>query len=176
MWLLGCDVRHGGNLLLRRGLTRERLPEGQEGTSAYSLALEGGAGLTLWGFGALCHVEGEAVFVPRDGFAPRLVEAPRVAWPVFQSAGLGPLREPSTPRERGAARTVLAVLADWLAGHEEWVREVVGLEYRRECLETRRKASPVPVEALPLAWRRVAARVRALEPAVNDFSASVLGA
>jgi hypothetical protein len=176
MWLLGCDVRHADNLLLRRGFTRERLPQGQEGTSAYSLELEGGAGLTLWGFGALCHAWGERIFVPRDGFAPRLVEGSRVAWPVFQAAGLGPLREPCTPREQGAARAVLGVLAEWLAGHEEWVRETVGLAYRRECVGARRKAAPVPVEMLPEAWRRLAARLRVQQPVVTESSAPAFGA
>ncbi len=176
MWLLGRDVRHEGNLLLRRGFTRERIPEGQEGTSAYSLALEGGVGLTLWGFGALCRAWGECIFVPRDGFAPRLVEASRVAGPVFQSAGLGPLREPWTPREHLATRAALGVLAEWLAGHEEWVRETVGLAYRRECVEARRKAAPVPVEALPEAWRRLAARLHVRQPVESVFSAPAFGA
>lgn len=175
MWLLGRDVRHGDNLLLRRGLTRERLPAGLEGTSAYSVALEGGAGLTLWGFGALLHAWGESVFVSREGFSPRLVDASAVAWPVFQAAGLGALREPRTPREQGASRVALVVLSEWLAGHEEWVAAVAGLAYRRECVAERRKAPAVPVEALPGAWRQLAARVRALAPVVNEFTAPAVG-
>lgn len=175
MWLLGRDVRHGDNLLLRRGLTRERLPEGREGTSAYSVVLEGGAGLTLWGFGALLHAWGESVFVSREGFSPRLVDASAVAWPVFQAAGLGAVREPCTPREAAVARGAACVLMEWLAGHEEWVVAMEGLAYRRECMAERRKAPPVPVEALPEAWRRLAARVRALEPVVNEFTAPAAG-
>ncbi|MGZ3461675.1 MAG: hypothetical protein ACXU86_24555, partial [Archangium sp.] len=93
MWCIGRDVTHTGNLLLRRGLTREGIPAGQQGTSAYSGALLGGGTLTLWGFGALCRVCGEAVYVPRDGFTPFLVDASRMAWPVFHSAGLGVPRE-----------------------------------------------------------------------------------
>ncbi|XXF75606.1 hypothetical protein P2318_21405 [Myxococcaceae bacterium GXIMD 01537] len=176
MWLLGRDVRHGDNLLLRRGFSRHGRAEGQDGTSAYSLALEGGGALTLWGFGALLRAWGAAHFIPRDGLVPRLVEESRVAWPVFQAAGLGSPREPVTPRERGAARAALAALADWLAEHEEWVGEVAGREYRRECVEARRKAPPVRVEALPAAWRRWASHVRALESAVNESSAPASGA
>ncbi len=175
MWLLGRDVRHGDNLLLRRGFTRARLPQGLVGTSAYSVELEGGADLTVWGFGALLRAWGEAVFVSREGFSPRLVDASAVAWPVFQAEALGALREPHTPREQGATLGGLAVLSEWLAGYEEWVAAVAGLAYRRECLAERRKAPPVPVEALPMAWRHLASRVRALEPVVNDFVSPAVG-
>lgn len=175
MWLLGRDVRHGGNLLLRRGLARERLPEGLEGTSAYSVALGGGVGLTLWGFGALLRAWGESVFVSREGFSPRLVDASAVAWPVFRSADLGVLHEPRTPREYGVAREAVGLLMEWLAGHEEWVVAEEGLEYRRACVADRRKAPLVSVEALPAAWRHLASRVGALEPVVNDFTAPAIG-
>ena len=33
---------------------------------------------------------------------------------------------PSTPREQALARTALGALAEWLAGHEEWVEAAVG--------------------------------------------------
>jgi hypothetical protein len=177
MWCLGRDVTHAGNLLLRRGFTREGIPVGQQGTSAYSGALPGGGTLTLWGFGALCRVRGESIYVPRDGFAPVLVDEGRMTWPVFHSAGLGVPREPRTPLERSAARAAVASLAGWLAGYEEWVVELVGAGWRHECLAMRRKAPAVPVELLAAAWRRLAGRVETLERSVVDESfAPVAGA
>lgn len=168
MWCIGRDVSHEGNLLLRRGLAREGIPAGQQGTSAYSGALSGGGALTLWGFGALCRVCGEAVYVPRDGFSPCLLDEARVVWPVFQSVGLGgALREPATPRERQAARAAVVALADWLAGYEEWVVEQTGSGWRHACVAARRKVSPVPVETLPAAWKRLAERVAVLEQPVD---------
>jgi hypothetical protein len=176
MWCLGRDVAHEGNLLLRRGLTRERIPAGQPGTSAYSGELSGGGALTLWGFGALCRVCGEAVYVPRDGFVPVLVDAEGVRWPVFQAAGLGAPRAPSTARERQATRAAVVALAGWMAGYEEWVVAQAGPGWRHECVTARRKASPVPVEALSSAWRRLAERVAALDATADDSLASAAGA
>lgn len=177
MWCLGRDVTHAGNLLLRRGFTREGIPAGQQGTSAYSGVLPGGGTLTLWGFGALCRVRGESVYVPRNGFTPLMVDAGRMGWPVFHSASLGAPREPLTPFERSVARASVVSLAGWLAGYEEWVVALVGAGWRHECLATRGKAPVVPVELLAAAWRRWAERVESLERSVVDESfAPVAGA
>ncbi|WP_257458522.1 hypothetical protein [Archangium lipolyticum] len=176
MWCIGRDVSHVDNLLLRRGLTRERIPAGQQGTSAYSGALPGGGAFTLWGFGALCRVCGETVYVPRDGFSPSLVDEGRVVWPVFHAAGLGAAREPVTPGECSAAHTAVVALAGWLAGYEEWVVEVMGMGWRHECVAARRKAPPVPVEKLAVAWRELAGRVEALARPVVDESFAPVGA
>ncbi|HZI15499.1 MAG TPA: hypothetical protein VE153_34325, partial [Myxococcus sp.] len=120
MWCLGRDVLcPEGNLLVRRGLTRHARPEGVEGQSAYTVALPDGGRLALWGFGVLCGC-GQQVFVPRDGFTPRLLDTSLSSLP-FQAAGLGPWHAPVTGDERRAARAALAELAEWLAGHEEWV-------------------------------------------------------
>jgi hypothetical protein len=170
MWCIGRDVTHADNLLLRHGFTRERIPVGQQGTSAYSGALPEGGALTLWGFGALCRVCGASIYVPRDGFSPVLVEEGRVTWPVFQAAGLGSPRGPVTSCEHSAARTAVVALARWMAGYEEWVRELMGAGWRHECLAARTRASPVPAESLAVEWRRLAGRVEALERSVVDES------
>lgn len=177
MWCLGKDVTcPEGNLLLRRGLTRTPRPEGQQGCSAYTFVLPGGGALTLWGFGVLCDEGDEAVYIPRDGFAPQLVDVASVEWPVFQAAGLGTPREPFTFEERRMARAAAVTLAEWLARHEEWVASTLGAPWRRACLAERRKASPVRAEELEAAWWRLATRIRALEFAVNDFMAPTVGA
>ncbi|WPB81038.1 hypothetical protein KYC5002_18125 [Archangium violaceum] len=177
MWCIGRDVTHADNLLLRHGFTRERMPAGQQGTSAYSGALPGGGALTLWGFGALCRVCGESIYVPRDGFSPVLVEESRVTWPVFQAAGLGSPRAPTTPCEQSAARAAVSVLARWMAGYEEWVLGLMGSGWRHECLAARAKASPVSAESLAVEWRRLAGRVEALErPVVDESFAPPVGA
>lgn len=177
MWCIGRDVTHADNLLLRHGFTRERIPAGQQGTSAYSGALPGGGALTLWGFGALCRVCGESIYVPRDGFSPAVVEEERITWPVFQAAGLGSPREPVTACEHSAARAAVVTLAGWMAGYEEWVLSLMGTGWRHACLAARSKASPVPAELLAAEWRRLAGRVEALErPVVNESFAPLAGA
>ncbi|MCP3142569.1 hypothetical protein [Pyxidicoccus xibeiensis] len=175
MWCLGRDVLcPEGNLLARRGLVRHVRPEGVEGQSAYTVDLPGGGRLVMWGFGVLCEC-GEAVFVPRDGFTPRLLDA-APAQPVFRAQDLGSWREPATAPERRAAREGLATLAGWLAGYEAWVVEEVGLEWRRTCVEVRRKASPVAPDTLSSAWRRLASRVRSLDSGFNVCAAPGTGA
>jgi hypothetical protein len=175
MWCLGRDVLcPEGNLLARRGLVRQVRPEGMEGQSAYTVDLSGGGRLVMWGFGVLCEC-GEAVFVPRDGFAPRLLEA-APARPAFRVQDLGPWREPTTGAEQQGAREVLVSMADWLARHEEWVAREMGPGWRHTCLEARRKASPVPADALASAWWRLGSRIRSLDSGFNACTAPVSGA
>ncbi|SEM85875.1 hypothetical protein SAMN05444354_12487 [Stigmatella aurantiaca] len=177
LWCLGKDVTcPEGNLLLRRGLSRTRRPEDQKGCSAYGCVLPGGASLTMWGFGMLLQEEAEALFLARDGFSPRWVEPACVRWPVFLAEGLGPLRTPLRFEEQRAARRAVVTVAEWLALYEEWVLAELGVDWRRECLESRRKASPVRAEELPGAWWRIATRARALEFAGMDSSAPHAGA
>ena len=53
-WNWGRDiVRPEGNLLLDAGFRRRRPPEGETGSSCYTLALPNGGCLMLWGFGLL---------------------------------------------------------------------------------------------------------------------------
>ncbi len=175
MWCLGRDVLcPEGNLLVRRGLARHARPEGVEGQSAYAVDLPGGGRLVMWGFGVLCEC-GQAVFVPREGFAPRLLDA-APSMTVFCARELGPWREPVTEEEQREARAVLVALAGWLAGHEEWVARELGPTWRRGCLEARRKAPPVPADALASAWWRLGSRIRALNCGFNACTAPVSGA
>ncbi|WP_224361814.1 hypothetical protein [Hyalangium versicolor] len=177
MWCLGRDVNHPeGNLLLRRGLTRERPPEGQRGSSVYSASFSGGGGVELWAFGVLCHDGGEATFIRREGFTPLLVDVSRVAWPVFEAEALGGAQPPSTDGQQRRCRAAVVTLAEWLARYEEWVVKEVGLSWRRECLAQRRKAPPVAAEELAAAWWRLSSRTRLLELALNDFIAPAVGA
>ncbi|WP_163781552.1 hypothetical protein [Myxococcus vastator] len=175
MWCLGRDVLcPEGNLLVRRGLVRHARPEGAEGQSPYTVGLPGSGRLTLWGFGALCEC-GEAIFVPRAGFAPVLLDGVPGRLP-FRAEELGPARLPTTGHERRALRAGLASLAGWLADHEDWVSSEVGPSWRRECFEARRKAPPVAADGLASAWRRFASRLRSLDSGFNVCTAPVAGA
>ena len=177
MWCLGQDVRcPDGNVLLRHGLVREPRPPGVEGQSAYQGRLADGGRLTLWGFGALCDTCGASLFVPRDGFVPRWVEGPGAGASAFRAEDVGVRRDAASGPERRAVRAGLALLADWLADYEAWVARDVGLDWRRECLAARRKASPVPAEELSVAWRRMAVRVRATDAVVQHRVAPMTGA
>jgi hypothetical protein len=104
------------------------------------------------------------------------VEPAGVRWPVFLAEGLGPLREPLRFEEQRAARRAVVMVAEWLARYEEWVLAEVGVDWRRACLVSRRKAPPVRAGELPGAWWHVAARTRALEFAGSELNAPQAGA
>ncbi|WP_002639203.1 hypothetical protein [Myxococcus hansupus] len=175
MWCLGRDVLcPEGNLLVRRGLVRHARPEGVEGQSPYTVDLPEGRRLSLWGFGALCEC-GEAVFVPRSGFMPVLLDTAPGALP-FRAEDLSPPRIPTTGRERRALRAGLVSLAGWLASHEEWVSQEMGASWRRTCFAARRKAPPVAADALAVSWRRFASRLRSLDAGFTVCTAPVSGA
>jgi hypothetical protein len=130
--------------------------------------------LVLWGFGVLCEC-GEAVFVSRDGFLPRLLKEVPPKPPPFSVGELGPWSEPATAKQNRDARVALASMVSWLAAHEEWVARELGPEWRRMCLEARGKASPIPADALAEAWRRLGSRICSLESGLNACVAPVSG-
>ncbi|WP_224245177.1 hypothetical protein [Hyalangium gracile] len=176
MWCLGRDVNHPeGNLLLRRGLSRERPPEGQKGGSVYTGSLPGGGVLKLWAFGALCGDSDESIYIRRDGFTPLRVDRALVRWPVFEAEALGSAQAPSTPEEQRLCRAAVVTLSEWMGGYEAWVAREVGLSWRSACFAERRKAPPVQVGELADAWWRIAARARSLDSVVNDFTAPAVG-
>jgi hypothetical protein len=177
MWCLGRDVNHPeGNLLLRRGLSRERPPQGQQANSVYTAWLPAGGVLKLWGFGVLCDGCDGAVYIARDGFTPRMVDREAVRWPVFDAEGLRASREPLSFEERRACRGAVVTLAEWLARYEGWVVDHLGPSWRFACLAERRKAPPVNAEELAAAWWRISTRARSLGFVVNDAIALVAGA
>jgi hypothetical protein len=178
MWCLGRDVNHPeGNLLLRRGLSRERPPPGQQANSVYTASLPGGGVLKLWGFGVFSDDCDGAVFVSRDGFTPHLVDSGAVLWPVFHAEDLrAASREPLTLEGQRACRAAVVTLAEWLAGYEGWVVDQLGSSWRRACLAERRKGSPASGDELAAAWWRISTRTRALDFVVNDLTTLIPGA
>ncbi len=178
MWCLGRDVNHPeGNLLLRRGLFRERPPQGQRANSVYTASLPGGGVLKLWGFGVFCDDCNGAVYIPRDGFNPHLVDSGAMRWPAFHAEDLRAAScEPFTVAGLRACRAAVVTVAEWLAGYEEWVVEQLGSSWRHACFSERRKGSPIGAEELAAAWWRISARARALDFVVNDSIALTPGA
>ena len=71
-WNWGRDIeRRDGNLLLEAGFLQRRPPEGEAGSSCYTLALPGSDSLMLWGFGLLYGMPRKGcVFLNRYQFAP----------------------------------------------------------------------------------------------------------
>ncbi len=150
--LWGQDVRRlEGNLLLQQNFKRVRPPKSVSGCSQYTLRLESGLLLRLWGFGFFIG-EGEGVYVNRYNFTPRHVVMPEDVWETKYFA-----RAPySQDYELFALglRTIIKV--------EETVLRHAGLPYRQRCLSLLEKAFFEPYAFL--------AEWRALERQVTRFA------
>lgn len=149
-WLWGQDVRRAeGNLLIERGFTRLRAPEGSAASSQYTL-LEGDGVVRLWGFGLFFGVntgwDYSGIYLNRYEFRPRLVRIARDIWQSFEAFECATL-DPGTELSASACR--------WIAEYEAWVLREHGLSYRVGCLARWSKRG-IPAAQLPARWRGVA--------------------
>lgn len=147
-WLWGQDIKRGeGNLLLRRGFTRLRPPEGTHGSSQYSLSLEDGTQIRLWGFGLFFG--GEAgIFVNRFDFTPRKARLAQ-CW-----QGI----EEMTDLPRACLDDSLPTALRWIGGYEAWVLASLGVAHRRACLASWPERISTPT-LLANAWYDLAVEV-----------------
>lgn len=154
MWLFGQDIRHeNGNLLIRYGCRRQRDPANT--TSAYIHEPDEKQQMTLWSFGLLfCDEDRGGMFLPRFSFTPRWMGRWRFAeW----NGHLDSISRHRSTCDASVLNSLLRQAALWLAGYEDWVLSIAGIDYRRACVERWRKKRCIPVEAIAGAWRELAA-------------------
>ena len=155
-WNWGRDiVRPEGNLLLEAGFNRQRPPEGEDGSSCYSLELPADGQLMLWGFGLFYGTSGQGgVYLKRYEFRPEWLPLEAVQEPIWKPAMVPEEQTPPSPR---VPLELTAAAARRLADYEEWVLEGCGLEYRCGVLrQWKQAAKALPPQTVPQAWRGVA--------------------
>ena len=155
-WNWGRDiVRPEGNLLLEAGYLRQRPPEGEAGSSCYTLTLPDGGRLRLWGFGILYGTPQKGgVYLNRYRFRPVWLPAELIQRPIWRPDMI-PTRHKSPSLRIPVDLTVAAIRR--IADYEAWVLAQCGLEYRRAVLrQWNRPSGPPPPETLPQAWRTLA--------------------
>ena len=155
-WNWGRDiVRPEGNLLLEAGFLRRRPPEGEAGSSCYTLALPDGESLMLWGFGLLYGTTRKGgVYLNRYQFRPFWLPPETVQEPIWKPDTIPTAQTPPSARVP-VDLTVAAIRR--IADYEEWVLARCGLEYRRTVLRQWKRSSKRMVpQALPEAWRSLA--------------------
>ena len=155
-WNWGRDiVRPEGNLLLEAGFLKRRPPEGEAGSSCYTLALPGGDSLRLWGFGLLygtLHKGG--VYLNRYRFRPVWLPSEAIRGPIWKP-GMIPAGQAPPSLRIPVDLTVAAIRG--VADYEEWVLAHCGLEYRRAVLrQWKQSPGQLPPQTLPRAWRKLA--------------------
>ena len=155
-WNWGRDiVRPEGNLLLEAGFLRRRPPEGEAGSSCYTLALPDGGSLMLWGFGLMYGTAQKGgVYLNRYQFRPVWVPSQTIQGPIWKPdmipTGQAP---PSLLIPVDLTVTAIRRIADY----EEWALAHCGLEYRRAVLrEWKQPSEQLPPQTLPQAWRTLA--------------------
>ena len=155
-WNWGRDiVRPEGNLLLEAGFLRRRPPEGQTGSSCYTLALSDGDSLMLWGFGLLYGtLQRGSVYLNRYQFRPVWLPSETIQGPIWRPDMIPTGQAPPSLRIP-VDLTVAAIRR--IADYEEWALAHCGLEYRRAVLRQWKKPSKrLPPQTLPQAWRTLA--------------------
>ena len=156
-WIWGRDIeRSEGNLLLEAGFLRRRPPEGEAGSSCYTLALPAGDSLMLWGFGLMYGTSRKGgIYLNRYQFLPVWLPSETVQKPIWRPDTIPPAQTPPSPRVP-VDLTVAAIRR--IADYEEWALARCGLEYRRDVLRQwpKRSSEQVPPQVLPQAWRSLA--------------------
>ena len=155
-WNWGRDiVRPDGNLLLEAGFVKRRPPDGEAGSSCYTLAFPGSERLMLWGFGLLYGTPRTGrIFLNRYQFRPRWLPLETVQEPIWNPAMVPAAQPPPSPRV--AVDLTVAALRR-IADYEEWALARCGLEYRRAIMpDEDRPSERLPPQTLPAAWRALA--------------------
>jgi len=160
MWCWGRDVaRAGGNALCAYGFIRRPPPENVPSSCGYHFDNPTGEWVALWGWGLLYGDRAHGgLFLRRYDFAPvwlDVLELPDGVWgPESLPASYGP----AGAKAKACLLHLVPAALCWVAGYERWVRDVLGLEYREECVAQWHKPK-VPAADMPLAWEALAERV-----------------
>ena len=155
-WNWGQDiVRPEGNLLLEAGFLKQRPPEGEAGSTCYTLALPDGDSLMLWGFGLLYGTpQMGGVYLNRYQFRPVWLPSETIQGPIWKPTMIPTGQVPPSLRIP-VDLTVAAIRR--VADYEEWILAHCGLEYRRAVLrEWKRPSEKLPPQTFPNAWRTLA--------------------
>ena len=156
-WNWGRDiVRSEGNLLLEAGFVKQRPPDGESGSTRYTLALAGGGSLMLWGFGLYYGTAQQGgVYLSRYQFQPQWLPWAAAERPIWKPDMIPVAQTPPSPRIP-VELTIAA--ARRIADYEEWALALCGLEYRCGVLrQWKQAAKALPPQGLPPAWRALAA-------------------
>ena len=155
-WNWGRDiVRPEGNLLLEAGFLKCRPPDGEAGSSCYTLTLPDGDRLMLWGFGILYVSPREGgVYLNRYQFRPVWLPEEAVDKPIWKPDMI-PTGYAPPPPHIPVDLTVAAIRR--IADYEDWVLARYGLGYRLLVLRQWKQPSRrLPPQTLPQAWRTLA--------------------
>jgi hypothetical protein len=157
MWCWGYDIRATeGNILLQYGFSRQRLPEGASGSSAYTLDDMHHRNVALWGFGLFYREnEDDGLFLRRFSFQPRRVLREVETLHVYESSQLGYLHLPQKDEERMATLSLFVRVMRWVSAYEQWVQTRMSSSYRQDSLQGWKKRT-IPPDEIISTWNWLA--------------------
>ena len=134
LYCIGKDIRHKDNLLLQYGLTKQRPPNPDKGSSQYSFA-EQDDKVILWGFGMMFATKNDGLFLWRHEFEPKFVKVNSLLPKIWDPDQLPQRTIPKTQEEILLMLQLLGKSMMWLESYESWVLATCGQSYRNESLQ-----------------------------------------
>lgn len=133
LYCIGKDILHKNNLLFQYGLSRERPPNPNKGSSQYSFTDETGK-IILWGFGMVCATKNDGIFLGRHAFGPKLIKVDSLLSNIWEPDQISQYVLPKTTKETILMLQLLIKSIKWLENYESWVLATCGQSYRNESL------------------------------------------
>ena len=133
LYCIGKDILHKNNLLFQYGLSRERPPNPNKGSSQYSFTDETGK-IILWGFGMVCATKNDGIFLGRHAFGPKLIKVDSLLSNIWEPDQILQYVLPKTTEETILMLRLLIKSIKWLENYESWVLTTCGQSYRNESL------------------------------------------
>lgn len=156
-WLWGQDIRcPEGNILLRHGFTRARPPDTRQGSRCYTLQLDPGRTVVLWGFGIFYGDRAHGgLYLSRFGLAPLLAASWDAPVGVWSPSDLPALTAPTDEHDWARTRPLLTGMLRWISAYECRVLDEMGHRYRQTCLASWPRAV-CPAHEGATRWLRLA--------------------
>lgn len=158
LWCWGRDIEFPeGNLLMRFGFERHRDHEMEDRSTCYRLDREE-LHVCMWGWGMFFgHRDLGGLFLDRFDFRPTWAPVESISLAIHWPDELPVFSRPQGRSQWRRARKLWKSLLLWIADYEKWVRDTVGIAYRRECVESWLRPF-VRADRIAAAWRFLSRR------------------
>ena len=153
LWCWGRDIAYpDGNLLMRFGFERHRDSDADARSTCYRLDQDE-LHVALWGFGMFFGLrEFGGLYLNRFEFCPDSAPIESISLSIHWPDQLPIFDRPYGQDQWQRARKLWESLLFWISEYERWVLDVVGLDYRNECVETWLRPF-VLADRIPDAWQ-----------------------
>jgi len=165
-WLMGRDVEHpGGNLLLRLGFTRQKMPD-RPWSSRYRRSEPDGY-VVIWRCGMYLHDPGHGCLLLRSR-TPAAATGDQLN-DIYDLDDVAAVQRRGRPCPPGA----LARACDWFARYEGAVEATAGVRHRVPRPGSAPEFAPAEPCSLEKEWRALAVRLQAFDRLLETIAAFV---